>query len=257
MPPTAAQERQSRRRVIGTLGVAGFAVLAGAGGRWYWQRPVYEAAPHTGNAQTLAHAPPDGSLIDLAANTALQVTLYRDRRTVRLARGEARFAVAPDAERPFTVATEWGHVRVLGTVFTVSVRDGRMRLAVAEGQVAVWAHGQAGTAAPATVLGAGEAIEVDTRGLGTRSTVDVSEVADWKQGWLVFRNTPLTEAVARWNDYLRQPLRLTDDSALREMRVTGHYKLRDPQAFVNGLAVMLPVRTTRVADGATEIARRP
>ena len=262
MPPTAAQERQSRRRVIGLLGVAGFAALAGAGGRWYWRQPVYEAAPHTGQAQTLAHALPDGSTLDLAANTALEVTLYRDRRTVRLMRGEARFAVAHDAQRPFTVVTEWGHVRVLGTVFTVSVRDGRMRLAVAEGRVAIWAHARPGSlpdaeAAPATVLEAGEAIEADVRGLGARSSVDVGEIADWKQGWLVFRNTRLPEALARWNDYLRQPMRLADDSALRDMRVTGSYQLKDPQAFLNGLAVMLPVRTARNADGTTDIARRP
>lgn len=256
LPPSAAQERQSRRRVIGMLGVAGFAALAGVGGRWYWQRPVYEAAPHTGQAQTLAHALPDGSLLDLAANTALQVALYRDRRTVRLTRGEARFAVAHDTERPFTVETDWGRVRVLGTVFTVSVREGRMRLAVAEGRVAVWANGPA-DAPPSTILQAGEAIEADAQGLGPRGSVDIGEVADWKQGWLVFRNTRLPEAIARWNDYLRQPLRLDDDGALREMRVTGTYRLSDPQAFLNGLGVMLPVRTARAADGATEIARKP
>ena len=256
MPPSAAQQRQSRRRVVGVLGVAGLAALAGAGGRWYWQRPVYAAAPHTGLAQTLAHALPDGSMLDLAANTALQVRLYRDRRELHLLRGEARFAVARDVDRPFTVATDWGSVRVLGTVFTVSVREGRMRLAVAEGRVAVWAAGQDAAAAPADVLQAGEAIEADARGLGSRTTVDVGEVADWKQGWLVFRNTRLPEALARWNDYLRQPLRLADDPALRELRVTGSYQLRDPQAFIGALPVMLPVRTRRAADGGTEIVAR-
>ncbi|MGQ2994113.1 FecR family protein [Variovorax sp.] len=264
MPPSAAQERRARRRTIGLLGVAGLAALAGAGGRWYWQQPVYEAMPSTGQAQTLAHALPDGSTLDLAANTALRVLLYRDRRTVHLARGEARFAVARDAERPFTVSTDWGRVRVLGTVFTVSVREGRMRLAVAEGRVAVWGAGQDEAAAPSTVLQAGEAIEADARGLGPRTSVDVGEVADWRQGWLVFRNTRLPEAVARWNDYLRQPLQLADDPALRELRVTGSYRLRDPQAFVGALPVMLPVRTQRLADGGTRIvghaagtARRP
>jgi transmembrane sensor len=264
MPPSAAQQRQARRRVVGTLGVAALAALAGGGGRWYWQRPVYTAAPQTGLAQTLAHALPDGSMLDLAANTALQVRLYRDRRELQLLRGEARFAVALDAERPFTVMTDWGRVRVLGTVFTLSVREGRMRLAVAEGRVAVWAAGQDAAAAADQVLQAGEAIEADARGLGARATVDVGEVADWKQGWLVFRNTRLPEAVARWNDYLRQPLQLADDPALRELRVTGSYRLRDPQAFVGALPVMLPVRTQRLADGTTRIvghaagtARRP
>lgn len=258
-PPTAEHARQTRRRVMGLLGLVGFLGCAGAGGRWYWQQPTHEAALRTGRGQTLAHTLPDGSTLDLAARTALQIQYHRDRRSVTLHGGEAVFSIAHDAQRPFTVETAWGRVRVLGTRFTVSARDGRMRVAVAQGRVAVWAVDASGAAtdtdtAPVAILQAGESIEADARGVGERTSVDVGDIADWQQGWLVFRNTRLPDALARWNDYLRQPLTLADDPSLRQMRVTGHYQLRDPQAFLSGLGHMLPVRITRAADGAAEIS---
>lgn len=263
-PLAAREERVARRRVLGLLGVSAMAALAAGGGRWYWQRPVHEAALRTGHAQLLSRTLPDGSILDLAANTTADIALYRDRRFVRLAGGEVRFDVARDPDRPFTVETDWGRVQVLGTVFTVSSRDSRMRVAVAEGRVAVWASSTAGSAAaqagtgelPPLMLKAGEAVEADAGGLGGRIAIDESEVADWKQGWLVFRNTPLPEAVRRWNDYLRHPMRLSADPAMNGMRLSGRYRLREPQAFLDSLRDMLPVRVVAAADGAIEIAPR-
>ncbi|MNK85050.1 fec operon regulator FecR [compost metagenome] len=261
LPPSATQERQTRRRILGMLSLAGFLATTIAGGRAYWLRPVYEFALRTGRAQTLTHVLPEGSTVDAAANTVIQINFYRDRRIVRLADGEAQFAVAHDEKRPFTVETRWGRVRVLGTVFTVTVRAGRMRVAVARGRVAVWSVGVGDSArdtgkAPEAILRAGETIEADAHGVGEKRTIEVGEVADWKQGWLNFRGTSLSEVVARWNDYLRQPLRLADDPVLRELRVTGRYQLRDPQAFLDSLPSMLPVRIARTSDGGAEIGAR-
>lgn len=264
MPPSAQQQRRNRRRITGMLGGLGVLALLGAG--WRWQQPVHEVALHTGRAQTLlAHGLPDGSVIDLAANTALQVTFHRGRRTVRLLSGEACFNVAHDAQRPFLVETPWGHVRVLGTVFTVSARDGRMRVAVAQGRVAVWPADARGGGAlsglgdvpPAAILQAGEATEADAQGVGPRTSLDVSEVADWKQGWLVLRNTRLTEALARWNDHLAAPMQLMgDDPALQNLRVTGSYPLNQPEAFIGSLPSILPVHVMRMADGSVAIRMR-
>mgnify|MGYP003611567490 CR=1 FL=1 len=255
LPPSAEQLQRRRRRVTGLLGVGALALCSGLGARWYWRQPQYQLALNTGRAQTLARALPDGGAIDLAARTDLQVTYYRDRRTVQLTQGEARFDVAHDADRPFTVQTPWGHVRVLGTAFTVAARNGRMDVAVVQGRVAVWPGALAGASAPIT-LQAGQSIQADQQGLGQATSVDASDVAAWRQGWLVFRNTPLPEAVARWNDYLAQPLHLADAAGLQALRLTGSYPLRNPQAFIESLPVMLPVRVTRVAGGGAEIRPR-
>lgn len=243
LPPSQANIQRTRRRVAGLLGVGGLVAALASGGHWYWQQPVYQLALHTEQAQLVSRTLPDGTQLDLAARTRATVTYYRDRREVRLDAGEVRFAVRRDTDKPFTVGTDWGRVRVLGTTFSVSAREGRMQVAVAEGRVAVWPAAVNGP--PPMVLSAGEAVQVDAQGLGARGTVQASDVGAWRQGWLVFDNTLLPEAVARWNDYLRQPLRLGDSPSLQTLRLSGSFPLRDPQSFLDGLPDILPVRVVR------------
>lgn len=261
MPRSQAQVQQARRRALGVLGLGGLAALLAGGGRWYRAQPVLQVALSTGHAQLLERTLPDGTVLNLAARTAGTVSYFRDRRDIRLDHGEIRFAVAPDASKPFTVTTEWGRVRVLGTTFSVSARDGRMKVAVAQGRVAVWPGGQGGVPVemegiPAATLGAGEAVEADARGMGRQTTIPAADIGAWRQGWLVFDNTALPEAVARWNDYLPQPLRLGAAPGLQALRLSGSFPLRNPQAFLNGLPDMLPVRVVRAPGGDHSIELR-
>ncbi len=260
LPPPRREHARARRRVLSALAVGGLLFgLAGAM-RWIAQAPTHELALTTGKGQVQTVSLPDGSRLDLGARTSARVAYYRDRREIRLAAGEIRFDVAPDAGRPLAVVTDWGRVRVLGTVFTVAARDARMTVAVAEGSVAVWPGGMPGDAngerAPGAVLTAGQRIETDAVRLGERGQVRPEDVGAWRQGWLVFDGTPLAQAVARWNDYLATPLVLDEDPALRGLRVTGSFPLRDPGAFVASLPAILPVRVTKGADGAVAITAR-
>ncbi|MGJ7492308.1 FecR family protein [Variovorax sp. ZT4R33] len=255
MPPRAEDRPASRRRAMGLLGVVGFTAAAVAGARFYWGQPLEVFALHTPRGRTLTRTLDDGTRLDLDSLTAARVRFFRDRRTVHLLEGEARFGVTHDAERPFIVTCAWGSVQVVGTAFTVSAREGRMRVAVAEGRVLVRAT-NAPAAAASLTLGPGEAVETDETGLRAPWAIDVADVAAWRQGWLVFRNTPLPEVVARWNDYLGQPIRLDTDARLERLRVSGRFALRDLQGFLDALALMVPVQVRRAADGPTEIQVR-
>lgn len=259
LPPTqAARDATARRRVLSVLGFAGLAAAVGACSRWYWLQPLEQMALHTGHGQVLARTLADGSQLDLAPRTSAQAVLYRNRREVRLTAGEVRFEVQADADRPFEVLTDWGRVRVLGTAFTVSVRDQRMTVAVARGRVAVWS-GRSDAAemrTPDAELLAGQTVQAGAQGLGDIRAVAASDVAAWRQGWLVFDRTPLPDAVARWNDYLAQPLALAEDAALRELRLTGSFPLRDPGAFVASLPKVLPVQVDRAPSGTQTIRMR-
>lgn len=260
LPRSQADARRARRSFIGNvLGFGGVAAAVGVAGRWYWQQAVYRLALGTNRGQMLNHRLPDGSELDVAALTRGAVSYFRDRREIRLDSGEIRFQVSTDAQRPFTVTTAWGRVQVLGTTFSVSARDGHMRVAVAEGRVAVWPSRGAGLAAedrtdsPAITLGAGEAIECDAQGLGALMSVRAADVGAWRHGWLVFDNTRLPEAIARWNDYLQQPLSLGTAPGLQALRLSGSFPLRNPQAFLNGLPDILPVRVQRDPGGAVTV----
>jgi transmembrane sensor len=255
LPRSQAKTDRTRRRVAGLLGVGGLAALLAAGGGWYWQQPVYSVALATGHAQLLERTLPDGTRLSLAARTRGSIVYYRDRREVRLDAGEIRFQVAPDAERPFTVATDWGHVRVLGTTFSVSARDNRMRVAVSEGRVGVWPTGDT-AGEPAAVIQRGEAIESDGQRMGPPVSIAPDAVGAWRHGWLVFDNTPLPEALARWNDYLQRPLRLGASPQLDALRLSGSFPVRNPQAFLAGLPDILPVRVVHAPGGAATVEMR-
>lgn len=261
--PLPERAGMRRRQALTLLGLAGVALGCGALLHRHRQQPLQQLALRTPRGQQAAVALADGSRLRLDANTEARVRLYRDRREVWLDAGEIRLAVSPDAQRPLIVATPWGHARVLGTVFTAEARHGRMRIAVAEGRVAVWPDPlapdgvQAALArADGTMLAAGQSIDSDGAALSPVRRVPVDAVGAWRQGWLVFDATPLAEAVARWNDHLATPLLLDPDPTLRALRLTGSYPLRAPAQFADSLPATLPVRVTRQADGVLRIQAR-
>jgi transmembrane sensor len=80
-------------------------------------------------------------------------------------------------------------------------------------------------------------------------------VGAWREGWLVFDRTPLTEVVARWNDYLPSRWCWTMQ-LLQALRLTGSFKLREPAIFIASLPRSLPVRVQSLPDGRVVIRRR-
>ncbi len=261
LPASREAARQSRRRVVTGLGVAGLLLAMGSAARWAWHQPVYEVALATGHGQMRPVVPPDGSRLDLAALTSATITYYRDRREVWLARGEMRFEVRRDVQRPFVVTTERGRVQVLGTVFTVALRDGSMHISVAEGRVAVWAVPSGSADVPdigsALEIGAGQTVRIDADGVGQPASIRPDQVGAWREGWLVFDDEPLPDVAARWNAYLPSPIRMASDPALRQLRLTGSYPLRNPEAFLGSLPSALPVRLERDGGPGVLIRMRP
>ena len=54
---------------------------------------------------------------------------------------------------------------------------------------------------PDAMLGAGQGLRIYAGGEIAHYSLNASDVGAWREGWLVFDRTPLTEVVARWNDY--------------------------------------------------------
>lgn len=254
LPLPARRTTPTRRHaLLGALGVAG---LIGALGRWHWLLPLEQLALQTGQGQLLSRHLADGSRLDLAPGTRAAVALYRQRREVRLERGEIRLDVANDAARPFEVLTALGRVRVLGTVFSVALRPTGLEVQVARGRVGVWREATAAALPPDALLGAGQGLRLDADAGLARHSLNPADVGAWREGWLVFDRAPLAEVVARWNDYLARPLLLGDSVALQGLRLTGSFKLRDPATFLASLPRTLPVRVEPLADGRVAIHRR-
>ena len=140
---------------------------------------------------------PDGSVVWLNAGSRLRypVRFAGGKREVEL-RGEAYFEVEADRKSPFYVHTDAGmSVHVYGTSFNVNAYDDEpaIRTVLEKGRVNVVAPDRT------TVrIEPGEQVVFDRRtGALTCSQVRVEDECAWRDGRLVFRNTPLDEVLHR------------------------------------------------------------
>ncbi|WP_454690269.1 FecR family protein [Achromobacter aloeverae] len=254
-----AQARQNRRRALTLLGLTGISFFTAGSTRSYWSLAIPRVL-ETARGEMATETLPDGTVVDLAARTRAVVSYYPERREVRLETGAARFQVRHDPDRPFFVQTNWGHVRVLGTIFTVSAH-GAMVVEVAEGRVGVWTGGRdarmiSAETEPPVLLIAGQRVRADAGGLGVPGVVSPADVGAWRRGWLIFDNELLSRVVATWNDYLDSPFRLDPSALSDQLRLTGSFPIRDPEAFLSSLPGILPVRVQRSATGVALISGR-
>ncbi|GLQ10677.1 sensor [Devosia yakushimensis] len=181
------RKRVTRRAVLGggAALVAGAAVMSSGVFRSF----LADYATGSGEQRTITLA--DGSTVQLNASSAFSVELKPERRTITLHEGQATFAVAADAERPFIVRAAGGEARVLGTQFDVDIRDGKVFVTVIEGRVAV-----ADTRQGQAELGANEQAIYGAAAPLSTLAVNAEQVTAWRRGRLVFENRRLDSVIA-------------------------------------------------------------
>ncbi|RZL10236.1 MAG: iron dicitrate transport regulator FecR [Rubrivivax sp.] len=249
-----------RRQALRAIAGLGSVIAVGTGTAWYWHQPVFEQTLHMGTAQTGSAPLPDGSRIDLNARTDLSVQLYRQRRVVTLRQGEARFEVAADASRPFTVETRVGTVTVVGTAFTVNDRGGPVSIQVEHGHVRFKATGsnpgfwlsRSDPAEPPIDLHAGQSLTLRNGLPGPVTRLAQGQAAAWRDGWLVFDNMRLDEALPAINAHREHALVL-GDPRVAAMPLTGRFRAAESDRLVDALPAILPVRAVTLRDGRIEL----
>ncbi len=152
---------------------------------------------------------PDGTQLTLAPASRASVRLGHGRasRDVVL-EGEAFFAVAHDAQRPFVVRARDAIVTDVGTRFGIRAYPGdrTVRVAVAEGAVNLRMTRSSVGAAPytPTQLSAGDLAYADSAGVTwTHDDAAREDALAWARGCLAFRRAPLRDVVGdvgRWYD---------------------------------------------------------
>lgn len=140
---------------------------------------------------------PDSSVVWLNAETTLRypAKFVGDERRVEID-GEAYFDVKADKRKPFFVDTRSGmSVYVYGTKFNVTAYSDEQRITTVleSGHVNVIAPNQ-----EQFELNPGEQMVYDlAQNKMTRSVTDVYAHTAWREGKLIFRNTPLEEILNR------------------------------------------------------------
>jgi transmembrane sensor len=199
----------------------------------------------------------DGTRVELNAQTSLQIQIDRNGRRVRLASGEAFFAVHKEAARPFIVETPAGSVRVMGTQFDVRAEAAApLEVTVVEGSVQVRPADPAGRSGAPVLLGARDQLSAGPAGVEVRalSANALDDALAWRQGQIVFADVPLRTALARFARYHGRGITAT--AAAAEKRVGGRYSLDDLDGFLAALEDVLPVRVTRRLDGTVQVSLR-
>ena len=236
---------------------------------WLWTRPD---SYQTGIGERRVVVLADGSRLSLDGDSVVQVRLTGDRRRLWLTKGRAKFDVAKDALRPFSVTAGDKIVVATGTQFSVERLGGTVRVILYEGHVAVLRDSGAAPAPvevpvahamlpaervlrPGYELALAPASSLRGDGDGAHlARIDPVGTLGWESGLLVFSDEPLTTAVARVNRYLDHPLQLADDRT-GELRISGVFHAGDIRAFADGLRVF-DVRTRRSPDGSSLILSR-
>jgi transmembrane sensor len=216
-------------------------MVAGAGGTWLSQRPQ---TIETGIGERRVVALADGSRVSLDGATVVQVRYRRDRRALTLLHGRAKFDVAKDTARPFTVAAADKTVRATGTKFSVEMLQNRVRVVLYEGHVVVREGAKA-----VVPLDPGQEL-ADAR----ITPADPVRSLAWEGGQLVFVDEPLASVVERVNRYAPRKLRI-GDLAAGQVRVDAVFAAGDTEAFVEGVTGVLPVRAVDEGETITLVSR--
>lgn len=201
----------------------------------------------------------DGTVLRVNTDSRLRVAYTKERRSVRLYRGEVFFDVAESAGWPFEVDTGNAMVTAVGTAFAVRIEaDNAVEVNVTEGRVRVSTH----TVVP-DVDSPGTAPGVYTTELAAAQRLRFSQVIEsvqtleqaqlerelsWRDGMLIFDREPLAQVVAEVSRYT--PVRIViSDPALRQLEFGGYFPTGDTEALLNTLEGSFGIRIDRDESG--------
>jgi transmembrane sensor len=233
---------------VATAGLVAAALAAGVVWLgWSGGRPENLSTP-AGQRGSFTLA--DGSRVELNANTSIVVENGRSERRVRLSSGEAFFIVSKDKTRPFIVETPAGSVRVTGTIFNVlSETTSQLDVTVVEGSVQVRPDASDG---PLT-LGAGDKLSFDDGRVSCapQTASDIDDALAWRQGQIVCKAMPVSEALARFAHYHGRVMTATPAAGKRA--IGGQYSLDDMDGFITELQQGLNLRVEQ-EGGAVRVS---
>lgn len=223
----------------GTAVAAGLLLVAGLAGWLRW--PTHGTDYHTDVGGLSAIAVRDGSTITLNTDSGIRIDLSNSERRVDLDKGEAFFEVAKDPSRPFVVRVGDQRVTAVGTKFSVRREQNSIRVIVTEGKVRIEHQGSQQPSETAMITPGGVAVAGNAGVLVQNKPLsDAEERLSWRKGTLVFRDTPLNEAVAEFNRYAARPIDI-EDPAIGSLRIGGQFRTNNAQGFVRLLAEAFPI----------------
>lgn len=269
-----AQSARGRRQVgrrwaVALLAASLLVALLGVGAWWSVAPQVYRTALGERRTVTLK----DGSKLALDAGTEVRVRLAPRARRLELVRGQARFDVAHDATRPFTVRAAGALVVATGTSFNVDLLGRAVTVTLLDGRVSVLrddarailplAVAPAKPGAPLLAkLVPGQQLTVDEASTAIDpapvpvrvARIDADKAVAWETGQLVFDDEPLVAVAARVGRY--GSAKVVVEPSAAGLTLSGVFNVGDLSTFLEVVQRALPVTAAQDADGTIRLSHR-
>lgn len=179
---------------------------------------------------------PDGSVVHLNSGSTLSYPLIYDKKERRvILSGEAYFSVKHDPDHPFVVRVSGDRmsVKVLGTEFNVQAYEGEniIQTTLVEGTVNIETKDLDGMSNEISLSPSEKATYDLSNNVLDVVKVDVMNEIAWKEGCLVFKETPLPEVLKHLANFYNVDFKI-QDSILNSYHFTGTFKNRElPQVL--------------------------
>jgi transmembrane sensor len=242
-----------KRNRVAALAASFMVLFAAAGAVGYVLWPLGgRYATSVGGMETVPLD--DGSQITLNTDTRLRVAINPAQRLIELDKGEAYFEVAKDPARPFIVAAGGKRVIAVGTRFSVRRHVNDIEVIVTEGSVRIEEEQKLPDTAKLISAGAIARTRHGTVVVENEPPAQIENHLSWRSGYLVFRDTPLAEAVAEFNRYNDRKI-VIEDPAIAAMQVGGNFKSDSTDVFLWMLRNGFPVEVDQKGEDIVLKAR--
>jgi transmembrane sensor len=138
--------------------------------------------------------------------------------------GEMYIEVAPMKDKSFVVHTPGYNVKVYGTKFNVSAYSGTpSNVVLVEGRVSL----QTAEREELFLSPKEQAVFSETTGTFDTREVDIRSFISWKEGYLTFADTPVTDALKQIERYYNLSFNLDNNVSFKGLTCTGKIILSD------------------------------
>lgn len=251
--------RSRRFAIAHRLGIAAGLVIVAAAGLFVWMKQPDVYSTRTGERRIVTLA--DGSQIALDSRSEVRVAYSAHTRELTLVKGQARFDVVHDFERPFSVTADGHEVMATGTSFNVDMFGPTLLVTLIEGRVVVSSTlalsdpTKVEIPLPRITLDAGEQVVFAPKAAPSVARVNLGQTTAWENGEIVSENDSLTTLVARINRYAQHAV-VIGDSETADLRISGVFHTGDVDGFISTIVAYLPVRADKDSDGTTRLTHR-
>ena len=240
----------SRRQALQTFALLVLGISAGVsvGPRLYRsdfaQSTLADVSTQLGEISS--HTLNDGTELTLNTDSAINIDYNAIYRHVQLVAGELSIKTSADnlastnhPARPFLVTTHDGHIRPIGTEFTVRRTGEHTLVAVQKGKVII-----TNKQGESLQLNADEAANFTAEAI-EKVMVNNLNASAWTKGKLVVEQMRLTDFLTELQRYRRGVIRT--EPAVRGLVVSGTFDINNPEHTLTVLEKILPIELSFVS----------